>query len=543
MSYPGPVPRGQQGASTISEDDEVLRAIAAEDLDAVEDLADRWWYELPARFGVDLLELFASLPDQVLVERPRLLVTALLAHQFVAEGEDLDLRATMQAYTEHGAVLQGRLKTFTRPADAIAAGIMALVSARLRGAYVLAERIGEWVEQRIARLDAHGPMLWNANRVAKRPGLVALHRGLTCLLAGEPGRAAEHFARSYAQAGPPPYQHFAGVAACANLALLAAVQGYHHLAHEWLDRAAGAGPVPPWLERHLLLGAWLTQAHLAIDRLDRPAADAALDRVGTGSGAAELWPFAAAVRASYAVTFTSPTEGLMQLDAALLAHGISVRPGPDLGGQLLRARADLLVAMGGEGDPVLSLQRQGRPPRLAPAVARVHLLAESPGRALTVAERALGDPTVSPREIVELQLVCAVAHLRRGEHEQACRAFARALELREHGLLSPFVQVSADELLELCRLHGTEPEALAPALSASSAWERRPITLLTLTRTEHSVLRALSTGATATKIAHQRGVSVNTVRSQVKSLYRKLGASDRSTALARAAKLHLLPPE
>jgi LuxR family maltose regulon positive regulatory protein len=516
----------------------VLRAIAAADLDALEELADEWWYELPARFGRELLDLLAGLPHAAVADRPRLLVAGLLAYQFVVEREDMGLRGTLQAFAEHGSRLQGKLAQFDRPSDVIAAGLLALISARMRGAYTLADRIGDWVERRTTRGDDGSPLPWSADRVSVRPGLVALHRGITSLLAGEPGRATDHFARAYAQAGPSPFQHFAGVAACANLALVAATHGHHGLAHQWLDRLAKAGRVPDWLEHYLLLGAWLAEAHLAIDRLDRPSAEQALARAGTGSDASELWPFAAAAQAAFTATFSNPVEGLVDLDAANLAHGIDSRPGPDLAGQLLRARADLLVAIGGDGNPVLALQDRGNPTSLASPVARVYLLAADADRALTVAERALGDLAVTPRDTADLQLLSAIAHLRRGEPDDARQAFTIALGLRGQGLLRPFAQVPAGDLHDLCRLTGTDPAVLAPALAAR---EPAPVSLLALTRTEQSVLDALATGASPTRIAHERGVSINTVRSQVKALYRKLGASNRSAALARARKLHIVP--
>ena len=52
-----------------------------------------------------------------------------------------------------------------------------------------------------------------------------------------------------------------------------------------------------------------------------------------------------------------------------------------------------------------------------------------------------------------------------------------------------------------------------------------------LTARERLVLHHLETGATLPSIAEQLTVSVNTVKSQVKSIYRKLAASNRDEAL------------
>lgn len=47
------------------------------------------------------------------------------------------------------------------------------------------------------------------------------------------------------------------------------------------------------------------------------------------------------------------------------------------------------------------------------------------------------------------------------------------------------------------------------------------------------VLRLLASGSTNTRIAHRLVISESTVKSHVKSILRKLGASNRAEAVAR----------
>ena len=61
-----------------------------------------------------------------------------------------------------------------------------------------------------------------------------------------------------------------------------------------------------------------------------------------------------------------------------------------------------------------------------------------------------------------------------------------------------------------------------------------------LSRQEQRVLRQLVAGQTYTEIAQELIVSPNTVKTQVSSIYRKLGVSRRAEAIARASQLHLL---
>ena len=61
-----------------------------------------------------------------------------------------------------------------------------------------------------------------------------------------------------------------------------------------------------------------------------------------------------------------------------------------------------------------------------------------------------------------------------------------------------------------------------------------------LTAAELRLLPLLSTHLTASEIAAQLFLSPHTVKAEVKSIYRKLGASSRNQAISRARELGLL---
>jgi LuxR family maltose regulon positive regulatory protein len=363
------------------------------------------------------------------------------------------------------------------------------------------------------------------------------------MLAGQPAVASGHLQRAHEQAGPPPFQHFAGASACANLALLAAVRGHHGMAEAWLERMDRCGPVPDWLERHLLLGASVARAFLAIDRLDAVAAAEALEHAGSGEEQVELWPFLAAAHASYAVVFGAPNSGLVRLDAACFAHGMAARPGPGAHSVLVRAHADLLAAVG-EGNQVVALAETGATSRLLPPAARTRLLAGDNSGALAVAGRAIRDTAVTPRDALELHLVIALVHLRSGEVAEARARFAQAVDLGRRGLLSTFALFPREEVLSLCRLTGTDPGDLGVTEAQGAAWRTDiSVPIILLTARERAVLVGLAAGASPSAIAAEHGVSVNTVRTQIRKVYRKLDATNRASALARAGRLGLIPPD
>lgn len=63
-----------------------------------------------------------------------------------------------------------------------------------------------------------------------------------------------------------------------------------------------------------------------------------------------------------------------------------------------------------------------------------------------------------------------------------------------------------------------------------------------LTGRELAVLRLLTRGLTYGAAARRLGVSINTVRTHVRSLYSKLGARSKTVAVVRALQLGLVDP-
>ena len=84
----------------------------------------------------------------------------------------------------------------------------------------------------------------------------------------------------------------------------------------------------------------------------------------------------------------------------------------------------------------------------------------------------------------------------------------------------------------LAPAHQTPPQ---PAHSAAPRTFSEP-----LSQQEQRVLRLLVAGQTYAEMAQALVVSPNTIKSQVSSIYRKLGVSRRAEAIAMAARLHLL---
>jgi len=150
--------------------------------------------------------------------------------------------------------------------------------------------------------------------------------------------------------------------------------------------------------------------------------------------------------------------------------------------------------------------------------------------------------------VVEAQLLAALAHRALGDQNAANMAAERALALAEPDrLVLPFVTTGAQELLESLPRHATAHAALladildvvhGASLTASNQ-SPSPHTE-ELSPSEFRVLRYLPTNLSRPEIASELSVSVNTVNTHIRSIYAKLQASDRSSAVQRARELRLL---
>jgi LuxR family maltose regulon positive regulatory protein len=156
-------------------------------------------------------------------------------------------------------------------------------------------------------------------------------------------------------------------------------------------------------------------------------------------------------------------------------------------------------------------------------------------------------PVVGYVTVVEAQLLAGLAYRELGDRRAANHAAERALALAEADrLVLPFAMTHARELLEALPAHETAHAALLADIldvlrdspvttaedSAPSAEELSP--------GELRVLRYLPTNLSRSEIAGELSVSVNTVSTQIRSIYAKLGVNDRSAAVHRARELGLL---
>jgi LuxR family maltose regulon positive regulatory protein len=166
------------------------------------------------------------------------------------------------------------------------------------------------------------------------------------------------------------------------------------------------------------------------------------------------------------------------------------------------------------------------------------------GRFDAVTARLRRAALATMRDQLAGELLLARAAIESGQDPTRHMALAAGLAAPEH-----LARVFLDEGPTVTRLAraaaeslGTEPGThLAVALGSpprSRGTPRQPAAILT--DRELSVLRLLPTRLTYAGIAHERLMSVNTVKTHLKRIYAKLGVSSRAETVERARLLGLL---
>lgn len=185
-------------------------------------------------------------------------------------------------------------------------------------------------------------------------------------------------------------------------------------------------------------------------------------------------------------------------------------------------------------------------PRRALIDARYLLAAEEVSSARACLQR-IRLQTLTPRQDIECTLVEAWVA---AESDDDARSFlGRAVEIaRPEGFVRTLVaadpkvtKLLADFLLRSPRDRYSDTLMTAIDRAVPRSVSRQTSTLDALSDRERAVLRYLPTRMTAREIANELFISMNTLKTHLKSIYRKLDATSRTEAVAHAGAQGLLP--
>jgi len=532
----------------------VRHALAAGDVDQAAGLLTASWAAMLAQGQAGVLaELVSRLPGERVRTTPELAVVAALSRLALGKLEEADawlgLAAAAEPWRATGPT--GRGGPGPRPPR----NGSAMRLARLYRARLVGDVADAGPAARVPPALAEGD---DDDRRTLSHALL----GVAQLWSGQLEEAAASLEQARADAdrtGRP----VVAIGATGHLALLEAVRGRLGRATELGLLATEQARRVDWSASPQLAGAHLALAVAAYHRDDLPAATAALDRA-TRTALAGDRPLrlAAAVLGAWVAAGTDRGDAaaaLGRLDGAVAATG--GRPPRLLAAAARAARAKLLAATGDEDAALAELDRTDASPAPVEALvlARLQVATGDPAAAGRTLAPLLADEPGQPAPELPLAIAAhltdALANQELADHAAAARAMRRALDLAvpedyrrvfvEGG--APVRVLLADHLHRdtthhllvgslLERLRTEAGRAASPAGRSAAAG---PL-VVPLSEREQVVLRYLSSRLSAGEIAEELYVSLNTVKTHIKSIYRKLDTNRRWDAVKRARQLQLL---
>ncbi|WP_435747351.1 LuxR C-terminal-related transcriptional regulator [Nocardioides sp. SYSU DS0663] len=509
-------------------------AVHSQDWSLIVHVIDSAWMLLGTEHPDELYEAFRATPLEAVATSSR----ALALRDIQLRVPDTYLRRIMVELPESSTELTA-LGSRPDGAEVIDRGLPVLVALRLRGAFQAAQTYGERLRQVTEAARAAHP-----GAVVPLYPSVQLEVGLAHLFAGDLSPAQRSMRLAHVHSGDDAVGYVEPVAA-AHLALTYAVAGDLPLTRKWLARYDAAPQAPrPMLPRVGIIAGTAVLLE-ALDRLDVDRARAVEQAVESWqTDAQELWPFLVGTQGLLAVHLGTSADVLDRLEqwrqgAPSLDHRRSTA-----GAYLAAVEASLLLSLGRGNLARSVLEGPYREhPALRPGRARLALLSGDDEAALRLTADVGWAAAGSPRHRLEMLVVRAVAADRLGDRRIALDALGRAVSIaRATGAVRPFTTVPRAELGALAASCPAAADFLArdPLASAPDLFPAA-VTLIDVTEREQDVLNGLAEGLTTQQLADRAVVSYNTVRTQQRSLYKKLGTSDRAEAISRARAWGLLP--
>jgi|GEM_PF-5641596 len=513
--------------SFFADADEPFEAIdhfaTAEDWDSVVDVLDGIMFRMIAEQPLQLHNAILAMPRKVRDDNPRFTLSLELGWQ--REG----LAQAWVSMARRAAGTFARLPKAMSPWDQLHVYIIKTIVFRLKGDLPAALEAARSLDDLLAGDDD----------LAARPAttLTEAHyqSGMTRLLGLDLVGARESFSTSYGLAqGPSDSALAAADRAAEAIALVRALEGEAEHATNWLTALVGRTSGTAGL---------VARALVSIGRLDARDARHWLSLLTSVRDGDEFWAFAAHAQNRYGLYWGDPVETAADLDRTWAEHGDQLVEGSTAQLLLTSDAADLAIILGQLSRAETALEKApARTTWIAVSRARLALLAANPKHALLFILEGQARGRTERYGQLDLAVLRAAAELALGRETDATASLLRAIKQSEKsGVIVPFRLLPQQTLEALAALH---PDAAAFVarydLTGTSYLAPYQAVAGALSERELVVLRALDPGATVEQVAKKLFVASNTVKAQLRSIYRKLNVSTRTEALLVAAELGLL---
>ncbi|WP_223692701.1 helix-turn-helix transcriptional regulator [Leifsonia poae] len=526
-----PADGSRPGRPAASRDAEIARKVAAAvqaaDYGTLSRVVRDGWFPLLRSHGDLLRRQLDSIPPSALRMYPLLTMMLGICYNGVPHRRVKALR--------HFATAVRAARSGRREVDAVD---RALILVSESAAYRLVGRPAMGVGAARAALAALDALAEEDRRAVDQLPRVYAQAGISLYYGGRTDEALDAFAVGLAES--PEGAPSSGFANLSMSAGIHALDGRLDRANEYL----GLARADVWSDeqRSMYPGTFyrVAEAVVALERIDPPGARAQLDAMVHDRRTIEHWVAIGTTEANIELFGGRPGDGLSGLDALAALRGAEGRSAAARAA-LAPTRALLQLAMGNL-DAATAILRRDAPagPRRQVGLARVALTLGRNGEALREL-RSIAGVRQDARSHAEALTVEAAALLRFSRSTRAEAVIDQlAGALRHSGQRAALALVPPPDLdglvSALAERGHAELTAGIPLRSVIPGYDPQVL----LSEREVAVLALLMETGSASRIADELTVSVNTVKTQLRSIYRKLGVSSRDGAIAVALDQHLL---
>lgn len=403
-----------------------------------------------------------------------------------------------------------------------------MIAFRVRGRLVSATRLAELVE-RFGRIAAvHQPAL-----LTDRLPAALLQAGITRGLADDIPGALITLRDAY-ERGPAARVRYVERDAAGKAAFFSSLAGDLDQAESWLRRLDAAPPAHGWFGPRVALTADIARAVVAIEMLNRDAAEAALRQLDQPVNAEQGWGAGVTfARARHALAWGDRLSAIEMVRHDRERYAEWLGESSVLGPLLAQAEVELLLSVGQLQKARRAVTSDASQPASIIARARMELVSGSYDLAARHAAMALAQPQ-SSRTRTEALAILAPAQRRASDRIAAVQTATHLRDaIRGNRLRLTGAGVPAEDRREL----GLEGGEVTREV-------RDPFTILEqpirITRQQSIVLQGLEKGWSLREIATEEHLSLNTMKTHARGLYQRLGVNNRDEAIARAYEAGLL---
>lgn len=502
-------------------------AVADDDYDAVMDLLRAHWFALIAAHSEELRGLLRDIPPSDLHARPLLGFAYGLSFYGLPHHRLRSARILLSVLrAAHGGKreLPAIDRALIRASEAVAYRLLGRPRLGVRSARAAVRALDELGDEQRAEIGDI-PRIYS-------------QIGTSFSAAGRPEEALEALEKGYAEAAPERPRNGFG-----NLSMMAGIHAFRGdmgLAARYTELARD----DRWTDaqRSMYPGTFyrLAEAMIALERFDTAAARAHLASMVHDRDTIEFWVEIAIVEAWTELVDGRAAEAIAQLDAFVARRGAEGRS-IETRRRLAGIRGVIHLALGDPQAATVALRRDpGSGADAHVQRARVALVLGRIDTALGESRRAVAAGLSSRSEAERLTIELS-ALLRTAPSARATSLARQLAAVLEH----------SDQRLALALIPPSDLERVRRALQdagrADIARSAPGRSLLVhgddtagLTEREAVVLGELVRTSSIKTVASTLYVSTNTVKSQVRSIYRKLGVTRREDAIAVARARGLL---